>query len=371
MTTPLIRSRSRAQRSAHARGIALALLALVAIGCSAGASPSQGAAKPGEAKEAKPASGEASIPIRTATVERESIPKIIEISGSLSSPEDAAIAAEVEGKLVRVDADLGDRVVKGQLLAQITPDELRYKAEQAEALSAQAEANWARVEKLGKSEMVSPQQLDDARAAVAQTRAAAALAKKKLEDTTVKAPFSGAIAKRNVSTGEYVRVGQPLFQVVALDRLRLTGEIPERYLAEVHAGDAVSTEIDAYPGRKFTGRIDRISPIVNPGSRAFTVEARIDNKDGSLKPGLFARARLSLGEIKDAIVVPESAVTSFAGVSRVFKIDGKLAREVRVDIDRHLEDGRLLLSGDALKPGDTVAVEGLGRLADGVEVSVR
>src|SRR5262249_40213386 len=160
---------------------------------------------------------------------------------------------------------------QGQIFAQINPDEFRYKMEQADAVSEQAVSNLKRIEKLAKSELVAPQQLDDARSAATQAKAAADLARKKFQDTQGGAPFNGAIAKRSVSLGEYVRVGQQLFEVVVLDQLKLTGEIPERYLSEVHPNDAVSAEVNAYPGQPFRGKISRISPAVNPTSRSFTV----------------------------------------------------------------------------------------------------
>jgi RND family efflux transporter MFP subunit len=343
------------------------LFVLSLYACSSGASSA-----PKESAEKKDQAAQKSgAPVRVAAVVEERVPLTIEISGQLASPEDSAIAAEVEGKVVRISADLGDRVKQGQLLAQINPDEYRYKMEQADAQSQQAEANLSRIQKLAKNEMVSQQQLDDARFSAAQAKANADLAKKKFQDTEVRAPFNGAIAKRSVSSGEYVRVGQALFEVVVLDSLKLTGEIPERYLSQIKPGDEVTADVDAYKDQPFKGQISRISPAVNATSRSFTVEARIDNKAGNLKPGLFAHARLGVGVEDHAPIVPEAAITVFAGTAKVFRIQAKAAHEVRVEVVQHLPDGRVVIAGHELKAGDQVAVEGLARLGEGVEVDVR
>ncbi len=313
----------------------------------------------------------AAVPTRVAQVEEREVEQVIEISGSLTSPEDSTIAAEVEGKVVGIRVDLGDRVSPGQVLARINPDEYRYRMEQAEAQKQQAEANLRRVEQLAKNEMVAPQQLDDARSAAAQARAMADLARKKFADTEMRAPFAGAIAKRLVSSGEYVKVGQALFEVVVLDPLKITGEVPERYLAEVHVGDQAEAHVDAFREQAFAGKVSRIGPAVSAQSRAFPVEARISNEKGLLKPGLFARVDLHRAGQVHAVVVPESAVTTFAGVTKVYTIEGNIAHERRVEVDRHLEGGLAVVVGGDLKKGEQVAVAGVGRLADGVPVLVK
>jgi membrane fusion protein (multidrug efflux system) len=303
-------------------------------------------------------------------VQARKIGRSVDISGSLAAPDDSVIAAEVEGKLVGLRFDLGDRVRKGDVLARINPDEFRLRLQQTEAQLRHAETNLRRIEELAKAEAVAPQQLDDVRSAAAQARANHDLARKKLADTEVRAPFAGAVARRLVSPGEYVKVGQPLFQIVVLDPLKMIGEVPERYLADVQVGDQVTAAVDAFPGRSFEGKVSRIGPAVNPQSRAFTIEARIDNKDRLLKPGLFAKLAVRFAGERDATLVPEAALSAFAGVTKVFLIADGAARERKVDVEQHLPDGLVVVQGE-LKPGERVATAGLARLADGVRVAVR
>ncbi len=342
---------------------------LGAAGCSFGAQ-AKGAGGAGGAGGAPAAA--APITVRAGQVEERTVARKVEISGSLASPEDATIAAEVEGKILGCRVDLGDRVAAGQVLARVASDEYRLRMDQADALSRQAEANLLRTGKLARSQMVAEKDLDDAKFAAQQLRAAADLAKKKYADTEVRAPFAGAIARRVVSTGEYVKVGQPLFQVVQLDPLKLTGEVPERYLADVKVGDTLEAFVDAFPGETFEGKVSRLSPIVNPQSRAFSIEARFGagRKGTRLRPGVFARAVLGLGKPEQALVVPQAAVSTFAGVSKVFVLHGGAAHEHLVEVAERLPDDRVVVRGKGLSAGQQVAVAGVGRLAEGVPIKV-
>lgn len=355
----------------HARiARAAVLLGLLApAGCSPGAQ-AKGAA--GGAGAAGPPTG-APVPVRAGLLEQRTVARRVEISGSLASPEDATIAAEVEGKILGCRVDLGDRVGAGQVLARVASDEYRLRMEQADALARQAEANLARTGKLARTQMVAEKELDDARFSSLQLRAAADLAKKKYADTEVRAPFSGAIGKRLVSTGEYVKVGQPLFQVVQLDPLKLTGEVPERYLADIKVGDPLEAYVDAFPGEVFQGKVSRLSPTVNPQSRAFSIEARFAAGSGKgmrLRPGVFARAVLRLGRAESALAAPQAAIATFAGVSRIFVLDGGVAREHVVELGDRLAEDRVVVRGKGLGAGMRVATAGVARLAEGVPVTV-
>src|SRR5437870_631434 len=142
-----------------------------------------------EKPKSSDAGGGAAVPVKVAVAIERKIARTVEFSGSLASPEDSTIAAEVEGKIVGLKFDLGDRVRRGDVLARINPDEYRFRMEQAEAQKQQSDANLRRVEQLAKNEMVAPAQLDDARSQALQARSLADLARKKFADTEVHAPF--------------------------------------------------------------------------------------------------------------------------------------------------------------------------------------
>lgn len=319
--------------------------------------------------QGKPAA-KGGVVIHATAVKAQRLEDTLELNGSLASPEDATLAAAVEGTLVDLKADLGDAVAKGQVLARINPDEYRFKLDQAKAVLLQAQANAARAAELHKGGIISPTALEEARVALARAQAEADLAAKKVADAEVRAPFAGAVARRLASTGDYLKVGQPLFQLVMRHPLKFTGEVPEKHLAQVKVGSALSLAVEAFPGLRFTGKVSRKAPGVNPQSRAFTIEARIDNATGLLSPGTFALARLHVGTQAEALVVPDAALTAFAGVTKVFVLEGSKVRERAVTVDRHLPEGGVVVRG-GLKAGDRVATSSLGRLGDGVEVMVQ
>ncbi len=310
-------------------------------------------------------------PIRVAPIEPRTLDQKVAFSGSLAAPEDATVAAEVEGRVVAVAADLGDAVPRGRVLARINPDEYRFRLDQAEAARREAEANLARAEELAKGGIVSPKDLDNARVAAARATADADLARKRFADTEVKAPFPGAIAQRLVSVGEYVKVGQALFQVVMTNPLKLTGDVPERHLGRLRPGAPVQIRLDAFPNQTFSGTLTRVAPAIQVQNRAFRVEARIPNPKGQLKPGAFASAEVVVGSERGALVVPEAAVTIFAGVAKVFIVEGGVARERQVALDQRLPGGAVAIRGEGLRAGQLVAVAGLARLGDGVPVVIQ
>lgn len=310
------------------------------------------------------------VTIRAAEVTQRSLEDTLELSGSLASPEEATLAAAVEGALVELKADLGDALAKGQVLARINPDEFRFKLDQAEAVLLQALSNLKHAQQLARDGIISATALEEVKVAAARGQAEADLARKKVADSELRAPFSGAVARRLASTGDYLKVGQPVFQFVMRHPLKFTAEVPEKFLGQVRLGSPLSLTVEALPGQRFTGTVHRKAPWVNPQSRSFAIEVRIDNGKGLLSPGTFAQGRLQVGNRTKALVVPENALTSFAGVSRVLVIDGSRIRERAVTVDRHLPDGHVAVRGD-LKAGDRVATSSLGRLGEGVEVAVQ
>lgn len=225
----------------------------------------------------------------------------------------------------------------------------------------------------------------DARATLATARQRAAaldLARHNLAEKRVVAPelppLPGGtaappmiVAERLVSIGEMVRAfpSTPVFELVADEVLKLKAFVPERYLAQIRLDLAVEVKVEAYPGRKFPGRVARIHPTVDPRSRSFEVEVHVPNAERLLRHGSFAKADLILTEEQPALLVPVEAVVSFAGVNKVFRVRGDAVEEVLVEIGPALE-GRVEATG-ALEENDRVVISGQSRLSRGSAVKVR
>jgi len=194
-----------------------------------------------------------------------------------------------------------------------------------------------------------------------------ALARKRLADVTLRAPISGAVARRHLNPGQYVTENTSVFTIVRSDLLKFTGTVPEHVALEIRPGQPVRVRVEPVPNRQFPGRVTRVSPAVDMTSRTVQVEAEVPNPEGLLKPGLFARAALVLREDADVAFVPESAVSYFAGITRVFVVaDGK-ASERTVTLGAR-KDG-LVEVVKGVQAGEQVATSGLGQLQDGAPVT--
>ena len=190
-----------------------------------------------------------------------------------------------------------------------------------------------------------------------------------LAHTRVRAPFTGRIAKRLADAGSYVRRGTALFDLVSDNPLRLRGEVPERYTARIEEGQEVEAEVVAYPDLVIRGRLTRISAVADARSRALTVEIRVPNHEGLLKPGFFTKADI-VTRLDEGVVIPAEAVIRMAGVKRVFVVDDQGVARSRL-VRTGIPLGPDLEIVEGLEPGERVATSGMARLFEGATVSVR
>ncbi|MBI3785183.1 MAG: efflux RND transporter periplasmic adaptor subunit, partial [Deltaproteobacteria bacterium] len=191
-----------------------------------------------------------------------------------------------------------------------------------------------------------------------------------LRHARVESPIDGAIAHRFVSAGEYVRAGSQLFSIVAEDPLKLRGDVPERFAHELEVGQSVQVRIDAFPDSVFTGHLSRISPASNRDNRSVAIETLVDNHERKLKPGFFANAAVVTRTDDRALMVPQEALVTFAGVTKLFVVQDGIAKEREVQTGTRGGNGLVeIVSGIA--PGDQVAVTGLTKLENGVAVAIK
>jgi RND family efflux transporter MFP subunit len=182
-------------------------------------------------------------------------------------------------------------------------------------------------------------------------------------------PVVYAVAKRSVAEGQMVKVGEAVMQLVIETPLRLWANVPERHSAEVHIGQEVRVRVTSFPDTRFEGRVARINPSVDPSSRTFAVEAVIPNNRGLLRPGGFAKASILVDRSAEATVVPVESVVRFAGVTKVFVVEGQTARSVNVETG--LEGPGWVEVVGKLPENARVVTEGYTQIADGTPVVVR
>lgn len=264
-------------------------------------------------------------------------------------------------------------LVEGEFIAQRELDAART---QYESVAAQYETAQVDLGQYPERVRVAEAQLRSdlstvqvAEAEIARRQAELGMAEKRLGDATLRTPIGGAVARRHVNPGEYVKENVAVFSIVRSDPLKYSGVVSEHAALEIRAGQAVRLEVDPVPGRAFTGRVTRVSPAVDVANRTVLLEAEVPNPDGLLKPGLFARGVLATRRDARVPFVPEAAVTTFAGITKVFVLaDGK-AQERSVKLGRK-QDGMVeILEG--VRPGEQVATSSLAQLYDGAGVTVR
>ena len=298
-----------------------------------------------------------------ALVEARALARSLNISGSLQPVQQSMIKSKVSGTVTRMAVREGETVAKGQLLVDIDATDLRNRLEAAQAdleerrsrLSI-AQRNRETNDALLKRNFISQSAFDQtlstwqgAEAAVRGGEAQVRLARTAVEDATVRSPIAGIVAKRHANAGERVAPESLLLNVVDLTRLELEVAVPASDIAEVSVGQAVRFRVDGYGDREFNGRVARINPVAEPGSRAIKMFIDVPNADLSLKGGMFAQGALVLAQGAEAPVVPMSALHEEAGQSYVFVIvDGKIDKR-------------------AVKTGLTDAGAGLVTLESGVK----
>jgi membrane fusion protein (multidrug efflux system) len=195
-------------------------------------------------------------------------------------------------------------------------------------------------------------------------------AKQDLEDTVIRAPFSGFVSERRVAVGEFVTTATVVVTVVRTNPVRVQIRISEADITSIERGRSVSVEVEAFKGRRFIGKITAVSPALDTASRAATVEAQIDNSDNTLKAGMFATVRINREGVNKGIYVPKTAVLEDPTTQsyKVFVIEKGVARLKVVQLG--LEDGDSLQILSGLKPDETVATSNLPDLFEGVKVKV-
>jgi membrane fusion protein (multidrug efflux system) len=353
------------RRAAAAPGATLVLLACLACGDAAEA--------PVEAP-----------PVTLSPVRAVDLRERIEATGELVAKEQAPIAAEVGGRVTELLVEEGTRVEAGTPVLAIDPerrklerDSAQARADEAEAALREQERELRRVTDLRARKVASQTQQEQAETArkLAQARHLAAeadlgVAERALRDATVAAPFAGHVAQRYVGRGEYVQPGTPLFELVSLDPIEVEFSVSEVDSGRVAAGQQVGVRLAPFPDETFGATVTFVSPTIDPRTRTLRVKAQLENREGKLRPGLFARVDLGVSERTGVPMVPEEAILQRSDGAVVFRTNGDHRVErVVVETGTHREGWVEVVRG--LSPGELVVSRGQTLLQDGDRVTPR
>ena len=368
----------------RARVIALTLLAVALAGAGTYAlthrasAPAQAAPAPTAVKEPV----HELSPRDIARIEARPLAVTLPVTGSLAPLSQATVKSKVSGIVLSTAVQEGMDVKAGQVIAQLDPAEARARVAQQQAMLADAQARLALAKKnlansasLLKQNFIaqnaydtSANAVDLAQAAVDSARAQLDLARIALADTTIHAPLSGVVSKRHAQAGEKLAPDSPVFSIVDLKHLTLDAQVPASDIPRIRVGQDVQFRVDGFDGRTFSGKVARINPATETGSRAMIVYVDVANPDGLLRAGMFAKGTVVTEKSAPHPLLPLGAVRQDKGRDVVYRVDdGKIvAQPVKLGLRNQDEGAVEALDGvdagmtvlavplDGIKPGSKV-----------------
>jgi RND family efflux transporter MFP subunit len=307
------------------------------------------------------------------------------VSGTVQPLRQAMVKAKVSGDVRQVTVREGESVKAGQLLARIDTADLEAKLiertgalESAKAQLAMAEKTQATNQALLKQNFISQNAYDNSESSrhvsegsVKSAEAQVQLARNALRDAIAMSPLTGIVAKRHVQVGEKVAFDSPLVTVVDLTDMELQAAVPAVDVPELSIGKTVELTIDGFGERRFTGRVERINPAAEPGTRAILVYVGIPNTDGALRGGMFATGRIALAASAPVPTLPATAIRTEAGQTYVWTVEGgKLVKRIVMTGRKDDATGRVEIKTE-LGPNTPVLAAKFDNLKDGAPAIVK
>lgn len=324
------------------------------------------------------------IPVEVARVTLGPLANRVSAVGTVEARRDVVVSAEAAGRVVRVCAEVGDRVAQGEVLAEVDAELRRLAVEQAEAQLALAGANARKTAKdlernraLFEKGDVSDAEMEglrlaaqNAESALRFAEVALRVAQRQLADAQVRSPIAGAVAGRFVEVGETVGPGTPVANVVDLDVVKVKFTVPEQEIGLVAVGQAARVTIDPYPGVTFEGRVVHVGSKAGENSHRYPVEAEVANREERpLKAGMFARTEVLTATHERVPLIPAAALMEGTAQPSVYVVREGRALLRPISLGGREGDAAAVVEG--LKEGDMVVTMGQQMLRDGAAVEVR
>ena len=302
------------------------------------------------------------VEVKTVVAAGQTIAQLVEFTANIEPWQKNNIVPALQGaRIDRIHVKVGDRVRKGQLVAEMDPMQYNTARVQAET----ARTDYERMQKVYQAGGISEQ-------SVKQAESQYMLLKEAMDNVArnvkLYSPIDGVVTQKGEEEGNLF-TQTPILEIMQMDRLKVRINISEQYYASVAVGTDVTMTLDIFPGESFPGSVSLIYPAIDPATRTFMVEVTIPNSGGKLRPGMFARSTINMGD-KDAVMVPDVAVQKQVGSGErfVYVIDGGTARRTTVVPGRQI-DGMIDVSG-GVAAGQSVAVTSFSRLVEGAAVKI-
>jgi len=312
----------------------------------------------------------AAIPVKVITLSKTKISRTIDYTATVMAFEEVNMVPSSPGRIDKIYVEMGDKVNKGDNLFLMD----RTQLYQMKLQLTNQEKDLNRIDTLLKTGSVKVQQYDQMKTQYDVTKTNVDFME---ENTLLRAPFSGVITGKYFEDGEMYSGGpttqtgrSSVVTIMQVNPLKVNVNISESYYPLIRLGMNATVTSDVYKNEKFAGKVYRISPVVNPATRSFTVEIELPNRNDNLKPGMFVRASMDLGEV-ETFVVPASTVLVQEGtnIRYVFVEENNLAKRVEVIIGKRFDD-QLEIISETLKEGERLVNEGQSRLISGNKIEI-
>ncbi len=309
--------------------------------------------------------GAGAVPVITAVAKQRSINVGLEAIGTANSNEAVNITSRTTNVVTAIHFADGEKVKAGQVLVELDREQTTADLAAATAAFEESRSQYNRSRELMATQVLSKAQYEQIEATMKSNQARVAAAQARLSDTYIRAPFTGGVGMRKVSLGALINPGTVITTLDDTTSIKVDFAVPESNVGRLRVGQNVLARTNAYPGRKFTGRVVNIDSRVDAATRAVTVRAVVANGDAALKPGMFLTVALSQDN-RAVLTVPEEAVIPEQARQFVYVIDGAVARKREVTLGQR-EPGFVEVT-NGLNVGDHVVIEGTLKLRDGIAV---
>jgi membrane fusion protein (multidrug efflux system) len=315
--------------------------------------------------------------VTTVVAQKETWPSTLSVIGTAAAVEGVTVSADLPGTIDKIHFESGQSVHEGDVLVELDTRQERAQLASLEAQRDLAKTNYGRAQELVKAGVISHSEYDTATAQQKATEAQVGDTRAAIARKTIRAPFTGMLGIRQVSLGQYLAAGQAIVALQSVDPIYVNFGVPQQEAGKVASGRAIRVKNNDLPGLFFSGKITALDSVINEQTRNIQVQATLANKGNRLRPGMYVEVEMPLGQPREVVPLPASAINYAPYGDSVYIISdmkdpkGNSYRGVRqqvVKIEGSRGDQVAIISG--VKPGDEVVSSGVFRLRNGAPIEV-
>jgi len=309
-----------------------------------------------------------SIPVEASEAIRGNISALYNSTATLEAEQESNVMAKVRGIVKDIFVEEGDKVKSGQILAKLEDEQLEIEEKRAKSIFEKSRNDYKRSQELFDKKLISAENFDNVKFEYENQKANYELTKLNLDNTVIKSPIDGIVSARFIKKGNLINTNDQLFHITNTTRLLAILHVPEHEMAKIKSGQTTLLKIDALKEHVINGQVERISPVVNPGTGTFKVTVSVTERSGMLKPGMFTRVQIVYDTKKNAVLVPKSAIIEKNNGQSVFVVRDSVAYEKNIKTGYANGDNIEITEG--LSEGEVVVTAGQNSLSDSSLVEI-